>query len=59
MLTIYSEEHRYQDGKAELIDGQLLPPFEMPRRAEMVLERVRAVGLGDILAPQDFGLAPL
>jgi acetoin utilization deacetylase AcuC-like enzyme len=59
MLTIYSEDHRFQDGKVELIDGQLLPPFEMPRRAEMVLERVRAVGMGDILEPQDFGMGPV
>lgn len=59
MLTIYSEDHKLQDGKAELIDGQLLPPFEMPRRAEMVLERVRAVGLGDILEPDDHGMTPL
>lgn len=59
MLTIYSEDHRYQDGKAELIDGQLLPPFEMPRRAEMILERVQAVGLGEVAAPEDFGMAPL
>ena len=59
MKTVFTEEHRLQDGKAELIDGKLLPCFEMPRRAEIVIERVRAVGLGEVLAPERFGRAPL
>lgn len=59
MLTIYSDEHRLQDGKAELIDGQLLPCFEMPRRADMIRERVLAVGLGAIVPPEDHGRTPL
>jgi acetoin utilization deacetylase AcuC-like enzyme len=59
MLTIYTDEHRLQDGKAELIDGKLLPCFEMPRRAFMIRDRVLAVGLGDILPPEDLGQAPL
>lgn len=40
MLTIYSQDHRLQDGKAELVDGRLMPCFEMPRRAEMIRTRV-------------------
>lgn len=59
MLTIYSEDHRYQDGKAELADGRLVPCFEMPRRAEMILARVREVGLGAVEAPDDLGVEPL
>lgn len=59
MLTVYSDDHRLQDGKAELIDGQLLPCFEMPRRADMVLDRVKAVGLGEVVAPKDFGKEPI
>jgi acetoin utilization deacetylase AcuC-like enzyme len=59
MLTVYSEDHALQDGKAELIDGQLLPCFEMPRRAFLIRDRVREVGLGEIIAPQDFGTAPI
>jgi len=51
MLTIYSDLHHRHHGNAELIDGKLLPCFEMPRRAEMVLARVREVGLGDVVAP--------
>lgn len=59
MLTIYSDTHRLHHGKAELIDGTLKPCFEMPRRADMVLGRVREVGLGDIVPPRDFGRHPL
>ena len=40
MITIFSEDHRLQDGKAELIDGKLVPCFEMPKRAEIVHARV-------------------
>ena len=59
MLTVYSEEHRHQDGKAELINGQLLPCFEMPRRAEMILARVREVQLGEVVPPEDHGRGPI
>ena len=59
MKTVYSERHRLQDGKAELIDGKLLPCFERPERAELILARVRAVGLGEVVAPVEHGLEPL
>ena len=59
MKTIYTEDHRLQDGKAELIDGKLMPCFEMPRRAEIVIGRVREVGLGEVLAPETFGRTPV
>lgn len=59
MKTIYSEDHRLQDGKAELNDGKLVPCHERPQRADMVLDRVKAVGLGEILAPTAHGREPL
>lgn len=59
MLTVYSDDHRLQDGKAELVDGQLLPCFEMPRRADMVLDRVKTVGLGEVIEPKNFGKNPI
>lgn len=59
MLTVYSEDHALQDGQAELIDGQLVPCFEMPRRAFLIRDRVREVGLGEIVPPEDFGRGPL
>jgi acetoin utilization deacetylase AcuC-like enzyme len=59
MKTVYTEDHRLQDGKAELIDGKLVPCFEMPRRAEIVIARVRETGLGEVLTPESFGRAPI
>ncbi len=59
MRTVYCDDHRHQDGKAELIDGKLMPCFEMPRRADMILARVMDVKLGEVLAPRDFGTAPI
>ena len=43
MLTVYSEDHALQDGQAELVDGRLVPCFEMPRRAFLIRDRVLAV----------------
>lgn len=59
MLTIYSDDHKLHHGNGELMNGSIVPCFEMPRRAELILERVRAVGLGEVIAPRDFGVAPL
>ena len=56
MLTVFSQKHALRDASTELYGGQLVPPFECPVRAEHVLSRVREVGLGDIVAPSEFGL---
>lgn len=37
MLTIYSDDHHLHHGRCELMDGQLMPCFEMPSRADHVL----------------------
>jgi acetoin utilization deacetylase AcuC-like enzyme len=57
--TIYTDRHRLQDGRAELIDGQLQPCFEKPRRAEIVLDRVRTAGLGEVVEPTPHGRTPI
>ena len=59
MLTVYSDDHRLQNARFELIDGKLLPPFEHPLRAERVLAQVQQVGLGAVLPIQEFGLEPI
>ncbi len=59
MRTVYTEDHRLQDGKAELIDGKLQPCFEMPKRAEIIIERVRDQRLGEVVPPQEFGQDPI
>lgn len=59
MLTVYTETHRLHHGRNELMAGQLVPVFEVPRRAEIVLDQVRKVGLGEVVGPKAFGLSPL
>lgn len=53
MLTIYSDAHRLHHG-TELKDGILKPCVEMPGRADTVLARVREVGLGAVIGPNDY-----
>jgi len=59
MQTVYTERHKLRDSKTELYGGELVPPFECPIRAEHILNRVREVGLGEVLAPDSFGLDPV
>jgi acetoin utilization deacetylase AcuC-like enzyme len=59
MLTIYSDDHRLHHGAAEFYRGRLVPCFEMPERADQVLDRVRQAGLGPIVAPDRFDRAAL
>lgn len=59
MRTYYSADHHLHHGRCELIDGQLQPCFEKPQRADHILARVEARSLGAVLAPHDFGRAPL
>jgi acetoin utilization deacetylase AcuC-like enzyme len=59
MITVFSQEHVLRNAQTELYGGRLVPPHECPERAQIVLERVRAVGLGEVAAPSRFGLAPV
>ncbi len=59
MIVIYSEEHRLQSGRSELNDGQLVPCYEKPARADIVRARLDTVGIGPIVAPEAHGMAPL
>ena len=59
MHTVYSDEHRHQDGNVELFEGKVVKPHEIPRRAEIVLQRVKSEKLGEVVGPRDFGLDPI
>jgi acetoin utilization deacetylase AcuC-like enzyme len=59
MITIFSDEQYLHHGRYELIDGRLQPPVERPERAELILARVREVGLGPVVAPEHHGLDPI
>jgi len=56
MLTVYSPDHRLHHG-SELKDGAVKPSFEAPDRAEMILARVRASGLGEVIREDTFDRA--
>jgi acetoin utilization deacetylase AcuC-like enzyme len=57
MLTVYSDDHRLHRGRAELIDGKLVPSFECPERADTILRAVTPIT--EIIAPAEFGLEPI
>ncbi|BAP45175.1 histone deacetylase superfamily protein [Pseudomonas sp. StFLB209] len=59
MLTVYTDDHHLHHGRCELINGQLMPCFEMPSRADHVLARVKARELGPVQPPSDHGLGPI
>jgi acetoin utilization deacetylase AcuC-like enzyme len=58
MKVIYSEDHRRHDGAMEVLNGRLVPMFEMPRRMDMVLQRLASQGYDDLSPPEKIGLAP-
>jgi acetoin utilization deacetylase AcuC-like enzyme len=57
--TIYSPAHLHHAPAKEFLDGALVDVFEMPQRAELILQAVRDADLGPVLAPDDFGMAPI
>lgn len=59
MITVYADSHRRQDSGGEYIRGRLVPSFEMPRRADIVLRHVADAALGPVIAPDRFGLDPI
>ncbi|CAO3422108.1 Acetylpolyamine aminohydrolase [Azospirillum doebereinerae] len=59
VIVFYSEEHRLQSGRSELNDGQLVPCYEKPARADIVRDRLDTIGFDPVQAPEPHGLAPL
>ena len=57
MKTIFSPRHMGHSGNLELIDGAIVPAFEMPSRAEFIRERIEKVGLGPIAQPDEHNLS--
>ena len=54
MLTIYNDQHALHQGRFEMFRGELVPCFEVPARADLVLRELQARSLGPIESPQDF-----
>lgn len=54
MLTIYNDRHALHHGKVEMFRGELVPCFEVPARADYVLEALKQRRLGAIESPDTF-----
>ncbi len=59
MITVYSDSHLQRQAKTELYGGQLIPPHECPERVGFVLDQIRTVALGEVVAPVSFGMEPI
>ncbi len=52
MITIYNDQHNLHHGKLEMFRGELVPCFEVPARADFVLQELLTRKLGTVLPPQ-------
>lgn len=59
MKTVYSDDHHLHDYGQELSYGGFVPAYEMPRRADTVIARVRETALGEIVGPEAHGPGPV
>ncbi|TVQ29096.1 MAG: histone deacetylase family protein [Geminicoccaceae bacterium] len=59
MRTAFSPHHVERNPKTELSGGQLVTPFESPRRAELIKAAIETARLGPVLKAQAFDLEPV
>jgi acetoin utilization deacetylase AcuC-like enzyme len=59
MQVFYNEHHALHHGRHEMFRGELVPCFEVPQRAEYVLDELRRRGLGRIATAPEVDLAVL
>jgi len=59
MKTFYAASHLEHAPGQEFEGGRLTPAVEVPARVERVRAEVERRKLGPILAPEDFGMAPI
>ncbi|MEN9934956.1 MAG: hypothetical protein RLZZ387_1535 [Chloroflexota bacterium] len=59
MLVVCSPDHTLHNPPHEFFDGALIPNFESPERASIILDALRRAGIGPVVAPRSFGLAPV
>jgi acetoin utilization deacetylase AcuC-like enzyme len=57
--TIYTDRHKLHATDGLLIEGQPTPNYEVPARAEVILNAVQASRLGPVSEPTDHGLDPI
>jgi acetoin utilization deacetylase AcuC-like enzyme len=59
MKTILTPDHADHDPPHEFLDGELIPAFESPARAEIIRSALEQAELGPLLPPEPHGIGPL
>lgn len=59
MHIIASPDHALHDPPFEIIDGQITPYYEMPRRVAIIRAALEAAGFSTPQPPRSFGVEPL
>ncbi|MBZ2206156.1 histone deacetylase family protein [Massilia soli] len=59
MLAFYNEHHGQHRGRVEIYRGEMVPCFEKPERADLVVAEFARRGLGQIVTPRGVSLASL
>jgi acetoin utilization deacetylase AcuC-like enzyme len=59
MKIFYNDRHLLHHGRHEMFRGQLVPCFEVPARADYVLQELQRRGLGPVLAPPEVDRAAI
>lgn len=54
MKIYFNHDHAAHAGQSEMFRGALVPCFEVPARADLVLQEMRRIKLGEVLAPRPF-----
>lgn len=59
MRTFFNDRHALHHGKHEMFRGELVPCFEVPARADFVLQALRERGLGTVESAPETGIEAL
>ena len=51
MKVVYTDTHRKRNSMTELYGGELVRPFECPERMDYILNRLREIDFGEVVAP--------
>ena len=54
MDIIYTDKHRQRGTKTELCGGELVAPFECPRRLDIILNRCQERNFGSFISPSEY-----
>jgi acetoin utilization deacetylase AcuC-like enzyme len=59
MRTVFHPAQLEHNPAKEFLDGEWVDYLENVRRPRMVLDAIARAGLGEVIAPDDFGIAPI